>query len=388
MLYFHTADIDEIVQNYYCVQYASTKLLTDYSSDSLVDFFKKYTDEAYNNYFSMTAKRLVVYFDGNDDGEADDAAEWKEKEVNFNGSTVKLETAARELIYEIYSEIGADSGSHTTKLTSLVNEINGSAKVPFDNNPVLVENQWAKYRYVGLSVKVEDVTATNSTVDIDFNLKQRLYDYATKAEYQYFINNTTPTVYMEELTDSCKTIGNSQIVESLDGFNLLLVTQGTSAISAELDKDDYNDDLFENFVIKYNDNYITIDNVYNTEKTLSKNQIKLYVLEYVSQGTAGLTPTSLSSACSTYLQPVISRFTSNETQRIILLEFINNRTGKIEFEGASNPDNFDKIVEINQRVADNYNHIYEDTTNTSNSFPDWWTEISSAVKNFLIKEAE
>ena len=44
MLYFHTASIDEIIDNNYRVQSATSKLMTDYSSDTLINFFKNYTD--------------------------------------------------------------------------------------------------------------------------------------------------------------------------------------------------------------------------------------------------------------------------------------------------------------------------------------------------------
>ena len=42
---------------------ASTKLLTDYSSDALINFFKKYSDEAYNNYFNGDSKNAPGYFE-------------------------------------------------------------------------------------------------------------------------------------------------------------------------------------------------------------------------------------------------------------------------------------------------------------------------------------
>ena len=389
MLYFHSADIEEIIDNFYRVQYASSKLLTDYSNDKLIqNFFKKYTDKLYDNYFSLEGSRLVVYFDGNDDNEPDDIEEWKTKEVQLDNTTMTLQQAAKNLIYEVYSEINASTDSHSTKLESLVEEIDKSARVAFDKNPILAENQWAKYRKIGLRVKIEEFKASNSSTDVDFNLKQRLYEYSDpNGEYQYFKNDTTPTVYIEPLNDQCVNSDDKQIVETADGYNLILVTTGSSKPSAKWDKEEYEDDLLTNIQIKYNEKYTLIDNIYNDEDKLTTNQIKLYVFEYIASQTSNLTPSALSSACSTFLSPVLTRFTGDETQRMILLEFISNykNAGKISYTEEGYNESFDKLSEINKRSADEYIELYDDITNTSNSFPDWWENLSAYLDE--VKEA-
>ena len=80
-------------------------------------------------------------------------------------------------IYDIYNELNSSSDSHATRLSEITTEINDSARVQFDENPILVENQWAKYRKVGLNVKSEEFSVTNSTIDVDFQIKQRVLDY-------------------------------------------------------------------------------------------------------------------------------------------------------------------------------------------------------------------
>lgn len=414
MLYFHTADIQEIIREYYRVQYASAKLLTDYSDSKLIEFFKYYTDKSYENYFSLSGSRLVVYYDGDDDNEPDEIPTDKSGEeyadcwvnqtpniavdldLNSNGvieaseKNLTYKEIAKYLVYEIYNEINASTDAHSTKLESLVEEINQSARVAYDDNPVLVENQWAKYRKVGLRVKIETFEVTNSSTDVDFTLKQRLYDYARgysdtdgvagesdgDTKYQYFINATQPTEYIEPLSSSAVYKDNTQIIETNDGFNLILVTQGSSTPSAKWEELDFDDDLLTNIILKYNEKYITIDNIYNSEDKLSFNQIKLYVLEYVSSQTSNLTPSELSDATSTFLSPVLTRFTGSETQRIILLEYIESDSGKLHFTTEGYDEEFEKIMEINKNSADSYNYIYNDTTETSNSFPDWWTKLN------------
>lgn len=381
MLYYHSSNIDDIIDNYYRIQYASVDLLVDYSSDKIVDFMKYYTDKAYDNYFSLSGTRLVVSFDGNDDTKADDIADWKDKIVTFDGNQVTLEYVAKQLVFDIYTEISASTEDHSSKLTSLVSEYEDSARVAFDKNPIVAENKWAKYKKLGLKIATEEYSATNSSVDIDFNLKQRLYDYSNpNGEYQYFLNETTPTVYIESLTDACVSVDNDTIVETNDGYNLILVTEGSNKPSAKWEKSDYESNLLENITIKYNENYVTVADVYNSDDKLTKNQIKLYLLENITSSSSNLTPTDVQSACTTFLSPVITRFTGDETQRQIVIEYIKNNSGEIKWTTEGHAEILNKILEINQNSTDGYNYLYEDTTNTSNSYPDWWSKLSDYLK--------
>lgn len=395
MLYFHSADIDEIVDNYYRVQYASVSLLSNYSDDKLLSFFKNYVDASYDNYFKLGGKRFVVYFDGDDDGEADDtdindSSNWINLianngagfDINNDGAITGSETtitygeAAKALIYDVYDEINASTTNHTSKADELVSEINGTAKVIFDNNPIVSENQWAKYRKIGLRVKVEEFTVDNSTVDVDFNLKQRLYEYTDESKYQFFINGTTPSCFIENLTKA-----DDELVLTDDGYNLIMVTSGSPKSSAEWKESDHSDDLLKNITIKYNEEYIKVEDIYNDEDKLSLNQIKLYVLEYVTSSSSNLTPSQLSEACSNFLSPVLTRYTSSATQRVIILEYIKNASGAISF--ADNQEYFNKIQVVNQRIADEYSEYNNDTTGTSNNFENWWTDLE-----VLLKEAK
>ncbi|MBE6136977.1 MAG: hypothetical protein E7176_01090 [Erysipelotrichaceae bacterium] len=387
MLYFHTADMDEIIDDYYRVQYASANLLTDYSSDKLVKFIKSYNDKAYDNYFSLSGRRMVVKFDANEDAEYDDVIDWQNNEVEFTfdenvgPETTTLGKVAKHLIYEIYSEINASTDDHSTKLDALVTEYQASARITFDENPILAENQWAKYRKLGLTVQTLDFSATNSSLDVDFNLKQRLYDYSRPdAGYQYFMNGTTPTSYIEPMTIDAIELEDDTIVATKEGFNLLLVTQGNTKPSAKWEESDYSDGLLENIVYKYNENYLTFTNLFNSEDKLSENQIKLYMIEYISTSASVLTPAVLSDAYTTFLSPVITRFTGDETQRQILLKYIYSTSGVINYTYEGYNEAFENIIRINESSADEYIYLYNDTTGTSNSFPDWWTNLDDYLK--------
>lgn len=401
-LYFHTANIDKIVDDTYMVSYASSKLLTNYANEDLAKFFEEYTTLAYNMYFSLEGTRFVVYMDKDEDNNADelDKEDWTKEVVSFRGSDVTRAEVAETLISEVYAILAASSTSHTDKLTSLVTEINESARAVYEENPIVNENKWAEYRKLGFKVKTETLSVKNSTTDEDFALKQRLYDYArgtneagTKS-YYYFINESTPTLYIEPTP-------YEDLVVSNDGVNLIVISSGSTKASAVWSAEDNDtNDLLKNIKIKYNDEIVTIENIFNekedTDGALNINQIMLYNLDYAVNGSSTLIPSSISSAITTFLQPVYSRFTSSETQRIILLTFIKNRTKStsqlydvVKFANESyNGENgvFAKVIEINQNIADNYAYLVEDTTGTSDTFKDWWKKLYEQIDSFLQKE--
>lgn len=370
MLYFHTASVDNIVNDQYRVSEATGKLLTNYNSDSLLSFFKDYSDAIYDNYFSISGKRLVVYLDSDDNGEYDDVENWTDTQKAY----------AQELIFDILNKVSSLNDSHATALSNIVSEINGSARAKFEDNPIAPENEWAKYRKVGLNVALEDVTATNDTTDTDFKLKQRLYDIYHAPNYS--INDTAPTEYLEDLQN------NSDILVTKDGYNLLLVTSASFKTNAKFLEEDDALGLYKNVDVYYNDEYVTISNVYNENEKLTLDQIRLFVLEYVSKGTSKLSPSAISTATTNFLSPVLTRYTSTETQRDIILHFIETYTNsEINFTSEHNNDRLETLIEINRDSADGYISIYfaEDTTNTLKTYENWWTDIQNIVSKILLQ---
>ena len=372
MLYFHTADVDQIIDNFYRVNAASASILTNYNSDTLLKFFKDYSDEIYNNYFSIGGQRLVVYVDANDDNNYDDVTTWNEEQ----------KTLAQELVLEVLDEVSMITGSHSTALTNLVSEINTSARAIYEDNPIAPENQWAKYRKVGLNVALEDVSATNSVTDIDFDLKQRLYDIYHSENYH--VNKTIPTEYLEELTSK------EDILVTEDGYNLLLINSADFTTSAKFTADEDSMGVFESVDVYYNEEYVNIKDVYNENDDLTIDQIRLYVLEYVTSSTSNLSATQISSSLTNFIAPVLSRYTSNETQRDILIYYIANKAGAINFGSDDANERFEEIIRINHDTADGYLDMYfeEDTTGTLETYNNWWTKVQEIVKEILLSEGD
>ena len=370
MIYFHTANIDDIVNNNYRVNGAAAKLLTNYNSDTLLKFFKTYTDQIYDNYFSISGKRLVVYLDADDDNKKDDVSEWSDIQKD----------AAKELVLKISDELASITGSHSDTLSTIVSEINKSARAEFEDNKIAPENKWAKYRKLGLNVELETISASNSTTDLDFKLKERMYDIF-HSEY-YSINKTTPTEYIEDLT-------KDTILETDDGYNLLLITNADFQTSAKFTAEDDKLGIFEYIDVYYNEEYHTITDIYNDNEQLSLEQIRLYVLEYITNSTSNLTPSTISSAITSFLSPVLTRYTGDETQRDIIIYLIETKTdAKIEIVGQN--DRYQNILDINHKTADDYIDVYyeKDTTNTLKTYENWWKDLQEIVSEILLQEGE
>ncbi|MDE6407645.1 MAG: hypothetical protein K2K50_03470, partial [Anaeroplasmataceae bacterium] len=140
--------------------------------------------------------------------------------------------------------------------------------------------------------------------------------------------------------------------------------------------------------VYYNEEYHQVGSVYNNNKLLTIEQIRLYVLEYVSSQTSNLSPSAISAALDSFLSPVITRYTANETQRDIVIYLIETKAGALNF--SENKDRFEKILEINHNAADEYISIYyeEDSTNTLKTYENWWKDLQEIVADILLTEGE
>ncbi|MDE7161724.1 MAG: hypothetical protein K2N65_03080, partial [Anaeroplasmataceae bacterium] len=322
-----------------------------------------------------------VYIDADDNSEKDDVDTWSATQKEL----------AKELIHKIYNEVASTTGSHDTALSSIVTEINESARAKFENNPIAPENKWAEYRKAGLNVEMEEISADNSTTSLDFALKERLLKiHDPESEPTYSINETTPTEYLEDLQNP-----NTEILETKDGYNLLLITSAEFKPSAEFKKEDDKLGIFEDISVYYNEEYHQIGSVYNEVEgkegktlPLTLEQIRLYVLEYVSSSTSNLTPAALSSAISSFLAPVITRYTGNETQRDVIVYLIETKAGALNF--YDNQERYQEILDINHNIADDYIYIYfdEDPTNTLKTYENWWSDLQKIVAEILLTEGE
>ena len=374
MLYYHTSDIDEIVNDVYKISYVSQQQLVDYSNDKWINFFHEFSTKAYENYFSVTAQNLAVYLDIDEDGVADDINNWKDKPVTINEEEKTYKDVAIDLITKINELISASSDTHTNALTTIVENYNSSSRYnphegsQFDNDGYYdpIGNEWdfSIYKKLGFAITTSEITVTNSSTDVDLAIKDTIRDIYNSEDFQ--VNNNFPTAYLPNV--------DTTTVEANDSINYFIITGATAPSSAKYEEDSDTYGLYKDIYYMYNENVIKVDNVYNDGDTLNQNQIKAYLLEYIASSTSNLLPSDISDSITNYLSPVLTRFQDNGTQFEIILNYIaNGDITKLQFSDAENNSRIALLLEINQRAADEYIDYGND--DLYNNFAGWWTNL-------------
>lgn len=367
ILYFHSADVTEIVNNYYKVNAVSSKLINKYEDATLLQKFIDFTNQAQDNYMNTSATRLLVYVDMDEDGQPDTDFDWSKVSDNVS-YTVK----AQELMDIILKLVEAKTTDHASALTAIVEEYNSSSR--FDNglckpsadgyDPTAPECTWAEFRRLGLYIKTDayaDITSASDEATIDLSIKEKLLEIYKSGELINHDNVQTEYIYDDEY------------LTTDEGLNLLVVTSATIASSFEFNVEDFKyADQYVNIPIMYNDEKIIIENLYDDNGNISVNQIRLFIYEYSISQTTSLLPSEISSALTTFFQPVFTRYTASATQNENMLKYLKTATSaNIDFKDSYNDARFTEFMLINRKAADNY--LSDD--DLANNFSGWWTEL-------------
>lgn len=398
MLYFHTNNIEDIIYDYYCVNEASTSLINNYASTDLATFLQTYANNYYDTYFSVSAVNLLVYVDMDEDGEpdrtetglsyVDSEFNWDEEVPTEEGITYA--ELAQELIKKIIELCEYSSDSNADTIENIISEYNSSSRFTNghdtdgsdeDYDPTQPESTWAKYRRAGLYIKSEEISCDNTTDYATCNdvLKLALYKAYTE---EFFFNGKEGVMPNEYMLDSYYT-GNNNGLYSSFGYNLPILTSATTKESAYFAPVDYEEDtkydstkdwkdtIYNNLVYLYNDEAFSIENIYSLvaedgtlSDKISVNQVLAFMLEYAAEGSISSLPSDLTTALTTYLQPAFERYTSDETQFEILINymgmFLNLDTTDYSFIkfGTSNVVKMSTFDDLNKLI--NYNHISAD----------------------------
>lgn len=341
MLYFHTNNMTDIINDYYCVNEASTSLINDYANSDLAGILAKFANTYYDSYFSVSGKNLLVYVDMDEDGEPDRTEtglsyvdsdfDWNQVDPN-SGQTYN--DLAKELINKIITLCDNSSNSNVDTISSIITEYNSSSR--FTNghdkyegddeyNPTEPESEWAKYRRAGIFLKTEDLSVSNTSDYASCNDVLKLAAY--KAYQENFLFNGKDGVMPNEylLREYYGQTGKG--LYSSFGYNLPLLTSATTKASAKYEEDENNGDLYNNLVYKYNDEYYKISNIFNSDDKISINQALSFMLDYAANGSSSTLPTDVTTALTTYFQPAFTRYTSDSTQFEVLVTWMTKETG-------------------------------------------------------------
>lgn len=436
-LYFHSTDMEEIVHNFYCVNEASATLLNDYSSEKLALFLQEYANNYYDSYFSVSATNLLVYVDMNEDGNPDKAGteidgidifDWSRPVpgAEYNCTYGEL---AQELIKKVIKLVDNSTDSNVDALSKIVSEYNSASR--FDNdynhtpaedgdyNPTAAEREWAKYRKAGLYIKTSELASVSNSTDYASCYDVlKLAIYKAYTEEFLFNDEVMPNEYM--ITKYYEGTENGLVTN--EGYNLLVLTSATEKASAKYDPEDYPEsDIYKDLVYIYGDDAYKIADVYSLidengdySDKLSLNQVLAFMLEYAANGSTSSLPASVTTALTTYLQPVFTRFTSSESQFEVLIQFLVDTlisSGEIQNKNQdaylyfvfgnsknSSTEVFAKLLETNHNSADSYlvtENVYSSSTSLTffddeenvklyfslqNQYDNWWTNLNALVK--------
>lgn len=386
MLYYHTADLDEIVNDVFKISYVSQDILTNYSSDEVVSFFETFSTKAYNNYFNITAQKLSVYRDTDEDNEPDDVNVWKNEKISKDPNATDAPTygeKALELIKLVYNLLSVSTDDHKSALTTIVDNYNSSSRynpheggqfdVDLDNdnyyNPMGDEWDFSEYKKLGFVLSTEEVTVTNSTTDVDNTIKDALYNIYKSDGFK--LNDNYPSSYLPEVSDTP--------IISDDSYNYFVITASSGPTSAKFESKDDEYGLYSNLYYMYNESLVKVDNVYNNTDILNNNQIKAYLLEYTKSQTSNLLPSAISNSISNYLSPVLTRFQDNGTQYEIIINYIcHGDTSKLTFASDELKDRLDMTLEINKDAADSYID-YGQNAEVYDNFYSWWDSLTTLL---------
>lgn len=379
-LYFHSADVDTIIENYYRLNAASTTIITNYgNNDAFYKMVQKYATIAYNYSYTVSATNLLVYVDMDDDSEADTNFDWN---TVVYGSTETYASLAKELINKVIEYINNSTETAADALSSIVEEIEGCQRFTNgidsyegedtkDYDPTDPETRWAKYKRAGLHIKLDEYSSvTNKTEELTtgedgmvaLSIKTKMKElYDTISLY-----DTYPSEYVDE--EPYLNGGEGWQIET--GYAMLTLTSITKRSSAKFASNDDGNGIYSNVYVKYDDVVKVITNLYNdSDSTATIDQITFFVLSYLTYSSTDLFPSDVTSYVTDFILPIYEKYNDASTQRELLLSKLLG--GDINFATESNNDKFDKVRLINQRSDDDY----LESDDKANVFPDWWNEI-------------
>ena len=301
----------------------------------------------YTQFKSINVSHLLVYFDGNGDGQPDNPATYL---ADLDAATQQeIKDGLVDLVELIYDRLGSYRG-HVAGLTAIANEFNNSGRIergsvtpPFDYQ---IEQLWAKYRRLGFHLKYEAIssaiTNTSNFITGQTTLDKVFYDRAMAIENTLSLMpaDDSKFPYLDLYGTVITETALDEVMSSF-GWHLILATATGTKTSAIFSEDSDEDGK-----------YVSQDgtlNVYNEDsETLTASQIEFYLKEQKSDLGVVL-PTTVQTAVTNYLTPVLNRYKNTYMQRELIFQLVEDVTF-----ANGNSARFNLIRQINLRQLNEY----------------------------------
>lgn len=361
-IYFNADSIDDAVDNYYVIN----KLLQLYSEDysrynidnenilfnQIKEISKKYIDQ----YYKGSISSLEVYYDRDENNEADDLSEYTSEEIN------KL----NELLEKLYEKIKqAKSTTIDTYIDTLItnydssyrmnpNDIYGRDVISVDfDEEIQNSKDWSEYKALGIKIKKNTYTdLTNESVE-----ENEDYSETFKAFIKENITELSNVVLGSEkiLTSS---------LENDNTYGLYYITSVTKLSNFFFDQEDLTDEQIEEYSnINYPDAKLYNESIYNYKemegysslKYPTLGQIIVYAIESNYDDGAENLPDDLNTNLEAVLSSIMTKVNSTNNNIFLYYQLlISDNNLELNFTNEENEDLFIRALRTNYNTFMDY----------------------------------
>ena len=205
---------------------------------------------------------------------------------------------------------------------------------------------------------------TNSTTSADDKIQQRIVELYDEAKGVISKNYGFGASYLD-----------SEIVRTETGCTKLLITAGSNPASAEF-TDEEKLALYSEITTIINGERVVIPFSDFASKNITKDQIKVYVSDYLIFGDVYSLPESTTLALDAFVLPLIERYTN--ASNILLRSTLKEITFANDSEALTSEE-LNADFKTNYKRSD-YLDSYEDITKRTldsytDKYPNWWTNM-------------
>ncbi len=382
---------------------------SDNDNNKLFAKFKQFTDKQYNSYYSLDIAHLLISVDSDGDGTYENPEDYlkaledsgkSEQAQNFKNALVKVADALVKEAKIITTDKKVDAFTFLAKTFN-----NQGYKYRLKCNDYK-DQTWSdiagefEFTITAEDLSTIDISNGSNYVEEFTDEVKSLYDTLNQESYLSVKENIEDNGYWK-YDDSVKISEGTldyevgiQNVEQLTatsyGWHMLYVYNMKDAASAKFLKNDDSTNtetqkktwedqdivVYKHDTTTTSDDYVVYASGYSETEEPSVSQLFIYFMEYMNNGSVTSMRSSVSSAVSSYLSPIISRYTSTDFQTYRLYKQI----GTITFTSNNvSSTAVNTILEIKERTIDSYKTL-EETDQFYGWFEvDWSIDFTSKI---------